>query len=87
MATHRDDRGAENPRMQCVCCARWMRLHGKRLQIVEGEVKEVAVQRFYGSCNYTRGDHAAGKNGDNDVCDACCQVQCKAIAERQLTPH
>ena len=82
MAIHPADKAhGRNPRLQCVCCARWMRLHGKRLEVVNGEVKEVAFQRFYGGCDYTDGgDHAAAKNGDNDVCEVCCHVECKRIA-------
>lgn len=73
---HPKDKGSHNPRLQCVCCGGWTRLHGK---MPNGE----AFQRFYGGCAHNGGnDHLAGKNGDNDVCDACCQVECKAIAEK-----
>lgn len=73
------DIGSENPRMQCSVCGRWMRLHGKRLQVVDGKMKEVAVQRFFGSCTYSNGgDHLAGDH--QDVCHGCCEVECKRIA-------
>jgi hypothetical protein len=75
------DIGAANPRLQCAACGRWMRLHGKRLELVDGAVTEVAVQRFYGGCTYNNGgDHLAGKIDNNDVCDACCRVECKKLA-------
>lgn len=90
MAVHIKDRNAANPRLQCSCCARWMRLHGKRLQVVDGEVKEVAVQRFYGGCDHNNGgDHLAGKTGEDgclDVCDACCQSECKRLAALKVSP-
>src|SRR5882757_4058219 len=79
MAIHPKDHNAANPRLQCSVCSRWMRLHGKRLEVVDGEVKEVAVQRFFGGCRYTRGDHLAGAK--IDVCDACCQIECKRLAD------
>lgn len=66
------DKGSANPRLQCACCGRWMRLHGKR-----GE------QRFFGSCHFTDGDHAAATKGSSDVCDACCREKCRAIAAPQ----
>lgn len=71
------DQGSQNPRMQCSVCGRWMRLHGKRLEAVDGQITEVAVQRFYGSCNHTGGDHLAG-DGAN-VCSACCDAECKRL--------
>lgn len=77
------DIGANNPRMQCAACGRWMRLHGKRLEVVDGQITEIAVQRFYGGCDHNHGgDHLAAKPDNPDVCDRCCQVECKAIAER-----
>lgn len=81
MAVHPKDHDAENPRMQCAVCKRWMRLHGKRLEVVDGAVTEVAKQRFYGGCGYNNNnDHLAGVKGDNDVCAACCEAECKRIA-------
>lgn len=72
------DQGSSNPRMQCSACGRWMRLHGRRLEVVDGKLIEVAVQRFYGSCNYTGGDHLAGDR--TDVCAKCCNSECKRLA-------
>lgn len=73
------DQGSENPRMQCSVCGRWMRLHGKRLEAVNGVMTEVAVQRFYGSCHYASGgDHLAGDR--TDVCAKCCNTECKRLA-------
>ena len=75
------DQGSPNPRMQCSVCGRWMRLHGKRLEVVDGKPTEVAVQRFFGGCNHNRGgDHLAGDHAD--VCDRCCQIECKAVAAK-----
>ena len=67
------DRSSQNPRMQCACCGKWMRLHSK-----DGK-----VQRFYGSCHFTGGDHAAATKDNSDVCDACCREKCRAIAAPQ----
>lgn len=67
------DRGSQNPRLQCSECRRWMRLHGKRLDIIKGKVTEVAVQRFYGECTATGGDHPGG----GDVCSRCCPDKCR----------
>lgn len=67
------DQGSENPRLQCSECGRWMRLHGKRLEAVNGRVTEVAVQRFYGGCSVTGGDHPGG----GDVCSRCCPDKCR----------
>ena len=72
------DQGSANPRMQCSVCGRWMRLHGKRLEVVDGKVTEVAFQRFYGGCSYGKGDHLAGNGGD--VCDVCCHRECMKLA-------
>lgn len=66
------DIGSHNPRMQCAACCRWMRLHGKRLEVVDGKITEVAVQRFYGGCSATNGDHPF----DGDVCSTCCPKKC-----------
>lgn len=78
------DIGSTNPRLQCAACGRWMRLHGKRLEAVDGKVTEVAVQRFYGGCDHNNGgDHLAVKPDNNEVCDRCCQIECKAIAAKK----
>lgn len=56
-----------------------MRLHGKRLRAVDGEVKEISFQRFYGGCDHANGgDHLAGDH--IDVCRGCCGKECKRIA-------
>lgn len=67
------DIGSQNPRLQCFECGRWMRLHGKRLEAVAGVMTEVFVQRFYGSCDVTGGDHPCGA----DVCHVCCPTKCE----------
>lgn len=72
---HPRDKMATNPRLQCVVCGSWMRLHGRTPE-------SKAMQRFFGGCDHNKGnDHLAGKNGDNDVCDQCCQIECKRLAE------
>lgn len=63
---------SDNPRLQCAACGRWMRLHGKRFEAVGGKIKEVAVQRFYGGCEATNGDHPF----EGDVCSKCCPTKC-----------
>lgn len=78
MAIHPKDIGHTNPRLQCSVCSRWMRLHGKRLEVVGAKVTEVAFQRFYGGCDYSGGDHLAGDR--TDVCDVCCHAECKRLA-------
>lgn len=60
------DKGSDNPRIQCGECGRWMRLHG----IKNG----IAVQRFYGGCDVTEGDHPCG----SEVCTDCCPDKCRA---------
>ena len=35
-------------------------------------------QTFYGGCNITSGDHPAGNHVD--VCNDCCETECKRIA-------
>ena len=89
MAIHPKDVGHENPRLQCSVCRRWMRLHGKRLEVIDGEVKEVCFQRFYGACDYNNcGDHLAGdRNGYSDVCEKCCHEECKRIAALPTPPQ
>lgn len=67
------DIGQTNPRLQCAACGRWMRLHGKRLEVVDGKITEVAVQRFYGGCSVTKDDHPF----DGDVCSKCCPDKCR----------
>lgn len=71
------DRGSQNPRIQCDCCGRWMRLHGR-------DKDGKAFQRFYGGCGYNKGgDHLAG----GDVCDICCHRECmKLAAEKPAGP-
>lgn len=74
------DMGSANPRMQCSVCGRWMRLHGKRIEVVHGRPTEVAFQRFYGGCNHADGgDHLAGDHAD--VCTVCCDRECKRLKE------
>lgn len=79
MAIHPKDHASDNPRLQCSVCRRWMRLHGKRLEAVNGKVEEVSFQRFFGGCPFTQGDHLAGDK--TDVCHACCEVECKKLAK------
>lgn len=71
------DKGSQNPRLQCGECGRWMRLHGKRLEAVNGKMKEVEFQRFHGACE-DGNDHPCGK----DVCAVCCPTKCR---ERRST--
>jgi hypothetical protein len=66
------ERGQQNPRMQCDCCGKWMRVHCEPYQSLGGYE---ATQMFYGGCAYSNGDHLAG----NDVCDNCCHTKCKAM--------
>ena len=77
MAIHPADRHAQNPRLQCVVCAKWMRLHVKEPRPPYGE-----RQTFFGGCTYADGygDHLAGRNGDFDVCAGCCETACQQIA-------
>ena len=93
MATHPRDHSADNPRIQCIVCAKWMRLHQSTARNTpSGE----HTQNFFGGCQYAldltqaglhRGEeHLAGKDGDHDVCETCCHVACKAIHdERRLS--
>lgn len=77
---HPKDTNKSNPRIQCSVCGKWMRLNG--VKIVNG--KEHYFQRFYGACDWNQGgDHLAGDK--IDVCDNCCQIECKKISEL-LTP-
>jgi len=62
--------------MQCVVCGKWKRLHTKSPQ-----PPHALCQTFFGGCSYSGGDHLAGKLDDNDVCELCCHIACKAIAE------
>lgn len=74
MAIHPADRRAANPRLQCIVCGQWKRLHGRDK---DGNV----VQRFYGGCTYSNGDHLFRIDGsDPDVCHACCLIACRDIA-------
>jgi hypothetical protein len=43
-----------------------MRLHGT-------DKDGKAIQRFYGGCGVTEGDHPSG----GDVCSGCCPTKCK----------
>jgi hypothetical protein len=70
---HPRDKRANNPRLQCDACGRWMRLHRKS----EHPAHPGWTQNFYGSCSYTRGDHAAG----NEVCVDCCDAKCKGVSQ------
>lgn len=81
MTTHPRDLRSDNPRIQCVVCGEWKRLH---LREERGGLK----QTFYGGCIYADGgDHLArrgdGPTADNDVCEDCCHIACKAIAQRK----
>lgn len=71
--TRKIDIGSANPRLQCGECGRWMRLHGKRLEVVDGKPKEIAFQRFYGGCEATGNDHPC----ESDVCSTCCPEKCR----------
>lgn len=74
MAIHHADRRSDNPRLQCGCCGKWKRLYGR-------DEAGNRHYRFYGSCDHTGGDHLCSKTADvNDVCDECCQIECKRIA-------
>lgn len=76
MAIHPKDIGKENPRLQCVVCGQWKRLHTKSPQPPHD-----MCQTFFGGCKYSGGgDHLAGRLGDNDVCEECCHVECKRQA-------
>lgn len=74
MAIHPADRQADNPRLQCACCGQWKRLMSR-------DKNGQTTYRFFGGCGYTGGDHLCSKSVDvNDVCDECCQIECKRIA-------
>jgi hypothetical protein len=73
VASHPADKRRLNPRMQCDCCGRWMRLRCKPY-ISKGGYE--ADQKFHGGCSHSNGDHLAG----HDVCDDCCHTECKRIA-------
>lgn len=72
------DLGSANPRMQCSVCGRWMRLYGKKLELINGKITETTVQRFYGGCSYNKGDHLAGDR--INVCEDCCHRECMKLA-------
>src|ERR1700686_589839 len=75
MAIHSKDRNADTPRLQCACCGKWKRLHGRDPKTGEH------IYLFFGGCGYTGGDHLCAKTADtNDVCDDCCQTECKGIS-------
>lgn len=74
---HPKDRRSDNPRIQCVVCGKWMRLYKRRS---DGGWEQV----FWGGCSHrgpNGGTHLAEVNGDDDVCQPCCDTRCKAIAE------
>lgn len=76
MADHPKDKGAHNPRIQCVVCGKWKRLHTRSEQPPHG-----LHQTFFGGCEYNAGnDHLAKKGDDNDVCELCCHVECKRLS-------
>lgn len=79
MPIHPKDKQADNPRLQCSVCGNWKRLHGR-------DDTGAMVYRFFGGCGHNAGnDHLSGRpsaDGCNDVCDSCCQIACKALAER-----
>ena len=74
MPRHPKDHNADNPRMQCSVCKRWMRENGVRTN-ERGERE--AFSRFYG-CSYGNGDHLAGDH--ETVCEACCLRECHKLA-------
>lgn len=69
------DKGSQNPRMQCGECGQWKRLHGVELG--------VRVQRFFGACEVTGGDHPCGK----DVCTDCCPDKCRTRTDLIAPRH
>lgn len=76
---HPADRLASNPRLQCSCCGKWKRAMGTKIDEKTGRREQ--FYRFFGGCGYTNGDHLAGKN---DVCDDCCQTECKRLSAMTL---
>lgn len=82
MASRALDIGSQNPRLQCGECGRWMRLHGMRMELVAGEMKQVSFQRFYGGCEATYGDHPCS----SDVCTSCCPTKCRERLNKETTP-
>lgn len=75
---HPADKNARNPRIQCVVCAKWMRMTGK-------DEDGNRVQRFYGGCAWCNGDHLAAVHSGKeiaawDVCQNCCDTKCKELA-------
>ena len=77
MASHPADRRSANPRIQCVVCAKWMRLYQK-----ENRPPWDSNQLFFGGCTYApgHGEHLARKGADDDVCVDCCENACQQIA-------
>lgn len=75
MASRALDIGSQNPRLQCGECGRWMRLHGK-------DKEGLAIQRFYGGCEATQGDHPC----ESDVCSKCCPTKCHERLNKEITP-
>lgn len=77
---HPKDARAENPRIQCVVCGKWKRLHTNKTYPPYG-----LQQTFLGGCGYAQeigkgDDHLASKGDDSDVCETCCHIECKRIA-------
>jgi hypothetical protein len=80
MGIHPKDLHSDNPRMQCVVCAKW-----KRMEVNDpnhpGHIKQI----FYGAATAMqigKGDTHLAAKGDNDyVCVDCCNIACKALAE------
>lgn len=78
MAIHPADKHATNPRLQCVVCGQWKRLHTK-----DPQPPHDLKQTFFGGCQYSDGgDHLAHKGSDHDVCELCCHTACKAIKDK-----
>jgi hypothetical protein len=80
MGIHPKDLHSDNPRMQCVVCAKW-----KRMLVNDPDHPGYQKQVFYGGCDHAilsgRGDtHLAAKGDDDYVCQDCCGVECKRIA-------
>lgn len=77
MGIHPKDQMSDNPRMQCVVCAKW-----KRLYCDEPYGPYNYTQMFFGGCSFCDGgEHLASKNGDTYVCQPCCERECKRISE------
>ncbi len=83
---HPRDERSHNPRIQCVVCGKWKRLHTKSPQPPHG-----LNTSYFGGCRYAIdakiGDerHLARRGNDDDVCEVCCHIECKRIAAERLT--